>query len=50
MKRLQRVWHAFCGHASLSVDLTVEPWVANCDCGYSLRVRQFALGKIGQPD
>jgi hypothetical protein len=39
--------HAFFGHKSVKVYLADAPWVARCDCGYELRVREFSLGKIG---
>ena len=47
MKALHRCWHAFFGHKNLNVDLTREPWTATCSCGFSLRVKEFSVGKIG---
>jgi hypothetical protein len=49
MRALRRLWHALFGHKDVRVDLTQEPWSANCDCGYRLHVREFTLGKIGGP-
>jgi hypothetical protein len=47
VKSLRRLMHAFFGHKSVKVYLADAPWVARCDCGYELRVKEFSLGRIG---
>ena len=47
MKILRRLRHVFFGHRNLKVNLVQQPWTAICDCGFQLRVTEFALGQIG---
>jgi hypothetical protein len=50
MRTLHRFWHVCFGHQIELVDLTHQPWTANCSCGFRFRVREFAMGQLASTE